>query len=190
MKQFALLDATPALLVNVNPRSEKHGKSKVPAIDLRLEVTAPNTLLDQLKPELRHALYTVPSSDGIDEPELAGVASISDTPVLRVQGMQPVKLDDELTGYNVTFDIGTGRKDSIVSLDGCKVKGFQVEALQGGSVKVLFTVQATNVKEKDFGRLCVLIDCEVSLLMLPPDESQPSLPIATVGGQAAEFVTH
>jgi hypothetical protein len=177
MKQFALLDATPALLVNVNPRSEKHGKVKVPAVDLRLEITAANTLLDQLKPELRHALYTCPTIEGLEQPELQGVEAVSDTPVLRVQGMQPVKLDDELTGYTVTFDIGTGRKDSIVELEGCKVKSFQIEAMEGGSVKITFTAQAQNVRERDFGKLCTLIDCEVSLILIPPEEVQSGLPI-------------
>jgi hypothetical protein len=75
-------------------------------------------------------------------------------------------------------------------LEGCKLKGFQVDALQGGSVKILYTVQAANVSERAFGKLCTLIDCEVSLMMVPPDEEQPSLPIATVGGEPAAIVTH
>jgi hypothetical protein len=116
--------------------------------------------------------------------------ALSDTPLLRVQGMQPVKLDDELTGYTVTFDIGTGRKDSIVELDSCKVKSFQVEALQGGSVKILFTVQAANLKEKDFGRLCTLIDCEVSLLMLPPEDEQQASRPDGVGRRRAGGLRH
>lgn len=65
MKQFALTEATEARLVNVNPRREKHGQTKVPAVDLRLEITAPNTILDQLKgPELRAALYTSAAEAG------------------------------------------------------------------------------------------------------------------------------
>jgi hypothetical protein len=190
MKQFALLDPTPALLVNVNPRSEKHGKAKVPAVDLRLEITAPNTLLDQLKPELRHALYTAEHEDGPEQPLLDGVDAVSPTPLLRVEGLQPIRLDDELTGYTVVFDIGTGRKDSIVELDGCKVKSFQVEALQGGSVKILLTAQASNLKERDFGKLCMLIDCEVSLCLLPPDEPQQTLVVALVDGAPADVMQH
>jgi len=191
MKQFALLDPTPALLVNVNPRSEKHGTAKVPAVDLRLQITGANTLLDQLKTELRHALYTAEGEHGAEHPELPGVDAISPTPVLRVEGMQPVRLDDELTGYTVVFDIGTGRKDAIVELDGCKVKSFQIEALQGGSVKILLTAQANNLKERDFGKLCMLIDCEVSLCLLPPDEPQQAgIPGALVGGAPADVMQH
>lgn len=170
MKQFALPESTPVHVLSFACRREKHGKDKVPAIDLRLEMTCSNLVLDQLKPSLRHALYTAPDADhkALPQGEIEEVEAISDTPLLRVEGLQPVHLADELTGYTVTIDLGTGRKESIVELTGCKLNAFSVEALQGGSVKIGWRVQAAGLKEREIGKLGVLIDCETAVRLEPP----------------------
>lgn len=175
MKQFALLESTPVHVLSFACRREKHGKDKVPAIDLRLQLTCANTVLDQLKPELRHALYTATPVGGEAQPELDGVEAVSDTPALRVPGLAPVHLEDELTGYTVTIDLGTGRKESIVELGGCKLNAFSIEPLQGGSVKIGWRVQAAGLKEREIGKLGVLIDCETAVRLEPPAVAQDAI---------------
>lgn len=183
MKQFAIEEPKPALLVGLNLRREKHGKAKVPAFDVKVQVTAPNTILDQLKgPGFRAGLYT--RSDGEEaQGDLDHIDPATETPLLRLEGIEPIHLQDELTGYGVTFDIGTGRKDSIVQLDGCKLADFVVEPLQGGTVRVNFKIQKAGVDEKQIGKLGVLIDCEVGLTLTPPDpESGVQKTLADAGG--------
>ncbi len=168
MKQFALPESTPVLIVGVNLRREKHGTTKVPAFDIRCQVTAPNTILDQLKGAgFRAGLYS--AADGTEaQGALEGVEATSPTPLLRLEGIDPIHLQDELTGYTATFDIGTGRKESIVELVSCKLADFVVEALQGGTVRGNFKVQKAGVAEREIGKLGVLIDCECGLVLEPP----------------------
>ncbi len=170
MNRFAFPTPRSVKVTNVNPRREKHGKTNVGAIDVSMEITAPNTWLDELKgPELRAALYKPATDDDeVTQPDLDGVAPASDTPLLRLDGLQPIGLDDELTGYTVTFDLGMGRKESVVELFLAKLNKFQITPLQGGSVRVHWRVQAAGIKEREYGKLCTLIDAEVGVKLEPP----------------------
>lgn len=172
MKKFSISPPAEMLIVNVNPRREKHGKDRVPAVDVRCLLTVPNGFLAQLKPELIDALY-VAAGPGDEPPQgvIDGVAPISDKALLRVPGLAPVQIADELTGYTVTFDVGTGRKESLVELAGCKLNAFSVEALQGGSVKISFRAQAAGLTEREFGKLCMMIDSHIGVQLDPPLES-------------------
>jgi hypothetical protein len=174
MRQFALSESTDVRVTSVNVRSEAHGKNHVPAVDLRLQLTAANTILEQLKPGLREALYlAVDKGEAPPQPDLEGVEPVSDLPLLRISGLEPIRLADELTGYTVTVDIGLGRKESLVELVGCKVNAFVVEALQGGSVRIGFRVQASGLKEREIGKLGVLVDCDTAVKLEPPLVTEP-----------------
>ena len=170
MKAFALPEPTTMKVLGVNVRSELHGKFHVPAVDLKLELTTSNVMLDQLKgPELRQMLYMAATADTqVEQPELDGVVPLTDTPLLRIKGLEPLRLSDDLSGYTVTVDLGLGRKESQVELTGCKVNAFSITALQGGSVKIGFRVQASHLKEREIGKLGVLIDTETSIKLEPP----------------------
>jgi hypothetical protein len=49
--------------------------------------------------------------------------------------------------------------------------------------------RAAGLKERDFGRLCMLMDCEVALILLPPEEAQPAL-VPMPSSAPADLVTH
>lgn len=170
-------------VLDFNPRSELFGKKLVPACDISIRIRATNHILDDLRgPAFRHAFYM--AADAASTPpaqgDLEGVDPASETPLLRIEGLEPLKLKDELTGYAATFDIGTGRKESIVELGGVKVGKFSIEALQGGTVDLFLRLQASGLKERELGKLGVLIGCEVALVLEPSVSVQASL-----GGEAA-----
>jgi hypothetical protein len=177
MKKFSLPGGTQVRVVNVNPRSERHGKTAVPAIDVKVRLTTANTILDDLKgPDFRQALYMRAEEAGsVAQADLEGVQPLTDTPFKRLNGVEPIHLEDELTGYAATFDIGTGRKDSVIELAGCKLSKFVVDPLQGGSVAIDFRIQASPLTEREFGKLCVLINAEVGLMLEAPVEPQAQL---------------
>lgn len=178
MRQFAFRTPTQMTIAGVNVRREKHGKDNVPAVDVSLRLTAPNTLLDQLKgPELREALFRAveANEEAPAQAALDGVEQLTETPLLRVEGLEPIRLQDELTGYLVTFDIGLGRPESIVELAGAKLCDFVIEAMQGGSARISFKAKAAHVSKREIGELGVLIDSEVSVLLEPPRAQQEPL---------------
>src|SRR4051812_47280529 len=79
---FQIEEITEARLVTLTSRSEKHGDDDVPAVSLGLEITVPNTMLDQIDPTLREALYKA-----IDDQEpLPGVER--STPILRCNSFE------------------------------------------------------------------------------------------------------
>jgi hypothetical protein len=70
-------EPTKAKLIDVNPRSEKHGSRELaPAIDLRFQMDVGNSVLEQFAPGLRDALYrlsnqhALPGVGGSDASEL------------------------------------------------------------------------------------------------------------------------
>lgn len=188
LQRIAFPQSVDVHVTGVNARREKHGKDRVPAVDVRLQLTGPNTLLDQLKgPELRAALYM--AQRGAEPPqqaEIDGVATATDTPNLRVDGLAPLHLEGELTGYTVVFDVGTGRKDSVVELGSCKLNDWAVTALPGGSVILSWRVQSSGLDKRAYGELCMLIDAKVGVQLHPPVVTQKTIDEAAAGAPAGE----
>jgi len=177
VKQIEILQPVEMTITNVNVRSEKHGKDRVPAIDVSLRLTASNMLLDQLKPELRQRFYGAVERPE-DEPRQAaldGVEQLTETPLLLVEGLDPIHLQDELTGYLVTFDLGLGLPGSVVDLAGAKLCDFVVDMMQGGSIKLSFKAKASHVGKREIGELGVLIDSQISVRLEPPRAQQEQL---------------
>lgn len=171
MKMFALPKGTIVHILHMSVRREKHGKAKVPAMDIKCSVTAPNTLIDQLKgEEWRCGLFVRPSKSDPDQGRIEGVPDVSDAERLRLTGIDPIHLTDELSGYAVTIDIGTGRKESAIEFNGCKVNQFNVEPFEGGTVRVGFRVQASRVGKREIGEIGVLVDSPIEMTMEPPTD--------------------
>lgn len=84
---FEITEYTEAKL-SVQNRTEKHGDEDVPAVTLGFEITAANTLLDQIDPALRHCLYKA-----VDDGNQADLPDVEpSTPVLRSNCIDLVKL--------------------------------------------------------------------------------------------------
>lgn len=168
MKQFTLAEPTPVLLSNVNVRSELHGKEHVPAVDLKFSATLANTALDDLVPDLREMLYRALRQDErVEQPELEAIEPLTPTPLLRCDELEPLKLKPVLSGYTATVPWGVN-DDTAIVLENCSVDAFVVDALQGGSVKLGFRVQAANVSDSALGRLGVMMGQETHLTLAPP----------------------
>jgi hypothetical protein len=167
---FELESNTRLHVVNVNPRREKHGEDNVPAVDLKLRMEASNTVLAMFHGALRSALYHR-SAAASDNPQasLEGVAPVSDLPNLRFPKLEPIRWDDELSGYTLRIDHGLGGKSDLV-LEGCTINSFGIECKEGGTVVVTFRLQCNAIAEREIGKLCLMIDQEIEATLIPPAE--------------------
>lgn len=171
MTQFALPAGTAVLMSSFNVRSELHGKDHVPAVDIGITATLPNTALDSLAPPLREMLYRALEADErVPQPELDGVEPVTSTPLLRLDDLEPIKLTKKLAGYTATIPWGL---DRTIQLQVCGVDKFVVDALQGGSIELSFRIQARNVEGDDLGRLGLMLGQEQQLELAPPVLSPP-----------------
>jgi hypothetical protein len=176
MPQFSLPTMTRVTVQNVNVRSELHGDEHVPAVDLSIKQTGPNTLLCEFHGAPRGMLYEKadkPSKQ--QQASLEGVEQVSDLPVLRCAEIeQPIKLNSEFAGYTLTVDRGLGGASNIV-LGDCSVDKFRADCKEGGSVELAYRVQAAKLDADTLGKLATLIGCEVTITLEPPKERQAAI---------------
>lgn len=154
---FSLSNQT-ARLASVNPRAELHGEERIPAVDLKLEMKTSNDVLSEFDPALKGALYMRGDAGLINDP--------GHMPVLRFPLMSAFKWVAAFAGYTLRIHWGVSGLDDIV-LQECNVDGFRFECMDGGSVSVCFRVQA-HPNERDFGRLCSLVQQDVEVTLEPP----------------------
>ena len=149
-----------AKLTSVNPRAEIHGEDRVPAVDLKFEITSSNDVLSEFHPSLRSMLYERPS-----DPDLADDGE--SLTQLRFKLLGPLKYAAEFAGYTLRVHWGVSGHDDIV-LGDCAVDGFRFDCQDGGSVTVGYRVIA-HPSERDMGRLCGMIQREIEISLLEPD---------------------
>ena len=154
------LQRTTAKLTSVNPRAEIHGEDRVPAADLKFEITAGNDVLAEFHPSLKGMLYERPA-----QPDLADDGT--SLTQLRFKLLGPLKWAAELAGYTLRVHWGASGHDDIVLSD-TEVDTFRFDCQDGGSVTVGYRVIA-HPSERDMGRLCGLIQREIEISLLPPD---------------------
>lgn len=169
---FELEDFTQIKLASINVRSEKHGPDHLePAVDLAIELNAPNTILSVFDGHLLSSLYHRSEAAGSGQQQLDGVEELAALPNLRFPHMGPIKWARELAGYTLTIEHGLGGASDIVLVD-CKVNNFKLEPKEGGTVQVRFRVQsATNLTEKTMGKLALLAQNEVPIMLTAPETS-------------------
>lgn len=172
---FELTTPTAALLKSVTPRQEHHGEDIVVALSMRLELTGPNTLLDLLSPRLRHALYE--AAEG--QEELPGVEP--STPLLRSKDFDHHSLKASFEGWTLKVDHGIDEDDPI-SLGGCKVDAFRLDAMEGGTIKLTFRVGTNDISSEEIGLLCGKLGSEVSITLHAPEK-----PAEAIDGSKAAF---
>jgi hypothetical protein len=160
-----LLTGVLAKLKNVNPRAEIHGADTVLGCDLKLTVSLSNDVLEQFEKGLKAMLYCSPETQ---EDLLFALSNPPALTKLRFPLLGGLKHGYEGAGYQVKFDYGV---DSDILLPSCGVDGFTFECKEGGAVLLGFRVKA-NPDEDDIGRLCGLIQHEVTLSITPPPVSE------------------
>jgi len=167
MPAYQVPEFKTAKICSVNTRSEKHGPEKlVPAVDVGITQTIPNTQLEELAPGLLHMLYKKASDQDDGQVGLDGVEAVSDFPVLRFPKMAPIKWAQIQESETFTISHGLGGASDIV-LTECKVSGFVITAKEGGSVELKYKVQsADGLDERTLGKLALLVQHEVPIKLV------------------------
>lgn len=173
--KFEIEDFKTAKLASINIRSEKHGPEALnPAVDLTYTMDMPNSELSMFDGHLLSALYyrsEAAAGDG-KQSEIEGMEAVG-LPNLRFPFMGAISWGKEYAGFTHTIGHGLGGKSDIHLMD-CKVNGFKLEPKEGGTVSVKFRVQcATNLNEKTMGKLALLAQNEVPIMLVAPEDKAP-----------------
>jgi hypothetical protein len=181
---FQLEETTAVVLTSVNNRAELHGEDKVPAIDLGFRWETGNSVLARFDPNLLQVLYHR-SSAADAQGDIPGVERVMQN--LRFPKLStPLRWAEDLVGYFLEIEYGTGGKSNL-RLDAVDVGKFKLTPKEGGTVIVEFQVQAsTNITERVFGKLPLLLGNEVKITLLAPKvegvgqqpDQQPALQLA------------
>lgn len=184
MRRFEILTMQRVHVKNVNPRREKHGTENKPAVDIKLQIDMPNAALDMFDPALLASLYC--KLDGGAPGETASLpgTEIAQLPNLRFPKLAPLRWDLECVGYTVTLDQGLGGKKSDIVLPECKLSKFEIEAKEGGTCVIKLRAQTNHVDASQFGRLCTLIDAEISATLIGPKPEEDGQDLAGEKGKA------
>lgn len=162
------LDQHEAKITSVNPRREKHGKEGKPGFDVKFSIQTSNATLDCLQKGLKEALYRKAQKGE----QLDAFQGASDLVALRFPQMEPVKLDIELTGceLQITGHLDASKETALVD---CKVDGFTIKPIEGGSAEIVFSAHVPTSEDViDELADCVdwwMYEC-VRLSVIPPSE--------------------
>lgn len=156
-------------LNNINVRAEKHGDENKLAADLKLSMKVSNDVLVHFHPSLRSFLFK------------EGDAAQSELPIddekrltsLRFPNMGSISLSDEMAGYEFKLHYGIGGKSDIKLLD-CQVDKFRFTPQEGGTVEASFRV-IVHPQAAELGRMCELIQDDITITLTPPEEQQQDL---------------
>jgi hypothetical protein len=152
-------------IVNFNPRAEKHGEDNKLAGDLKVEVTLPNSVLDEFDKGLRQAIYRKPAKG--EQQDLIDPASLTSVQFPKIGAL---KWDEEFPGYDLEVFSGLGLSEPLILVD-CTVRKFAFQPLEGGSVGVTFSV-ICHPDPAEAGQLCALIQSEADVTLTPPAKQE------------------
>lgn len=167
---FAIETMSKAKLTEVAVLSQKNrDPGDNPGVALSFSMVVPNGHLSMFDGSLRHFLYTKSeASSDADQGRLD--VEVEDLPNLTPAGAKLGKLhwDQELTGYGLVIDYGTGGKSN-VEIEDCILSGFTFVPKEGGSVVMDFKLESQDVSEKVFGKLATLKNLEVQITLAEPE---------------------
>lgn len=167
------IEKTMVQFTHLNRRDELHGEEKVPAVDLKMSMRAPNDALAMFAPDLRARLYRRPEVQGSD---LADQARSDDLIAYCFPQIEVIKWAHEQFNNEVRFHYGLDGKKDIV-LDDAKLNDFRIEPFDGGTVDLTWRVQA-RATHAQIGRLSERLSVgkvEVTIAHVEPEEEQPPL---------------
>lgn len=170
-------ETTEATLAAVTNRVEKHGDDDVPAVSLQISIEAANTLLDQIDPNIRHALYK--AVEGQDQ--LPGVEPA--TPVLRCNSFDQITLTQAHEGWTLEIDSSID-EDAPMTFGGCKVDKLRVDAKQGGSIVLRMRIGTSDVDADRLGALAMHNGQSIWVRLKPPEKRADAID-GTVGHPGA-----
>lgn len=174
---------TATRLLSLNVRTENHGDGLARAIDLKCQMDASNTFLNQLAPELLAMLFMP-----VEQPDAqAKLDGVPDTmPLLRSHAIAwPLALEGDYSGYQITVDRGLGGTSNMV-LQEAKLNKLRLTCMEGGTVQLQFRLQVSNVGDEVIGRLSSYIKADMFIALLPPQVK----PAAIDGTQKAFEADH
>lgn len=148
------LDHTLIKLMNVNPRTEKHGQDDVLAVDLKIEWRTSNDVLAKFSPTLKDSLYCKAES-----PQGELVEEVQHTPNLRHPFMGAFKWALEIPCAEFRVHHGI-RDDNDIVFAEAKVNHFAFECQEGGTIAIFFRVQVLP-DEIQIAKLMTLLNKEV-----------------------------
>ncbi|MEO1082425.1 MAG: hypothetical protein AAFY29_22915 [Pseudomonadota bacterium] len=178
------LENTQALVRSINPRVEMHGDETELACDIGLEFALSNKKLQLLDESLLSCLYRAEPTENSDSQETLDMGEEM-LPHLRFPLLIKFPWDYEGAGY--TFELVDDGLfgDHSVKIGGCKVKKFEVEPEEGGTIKLRLQVQA-HPSNDVIGELCEYIKQKVKVSLIPPSEDDaPQGDIEDEVGEAA-----
>ena len=161
---FKLDSFTQATVQSVTNRVEKHGDDDVPAVTIKLAIEGPNTLLDAIDPQIRHALYKAKPDE---EPELPGVEPA--TPILRCNSFEKHTLTTAHEGWTLAVDNDIDDTQPM-KFGGVKVDRFVVEAKQGGTIVLSISLGTSDVDADRLGWLGMHNGESIWIMLTPPEK--------------------
>ena len=165
---FEVTEFTEARLASVTTRTEKHGEEDVPAVSLSVEITAANTLLDAIDPNIRHALYKAVE----DQDELPGIEPA--TPLLRCNSFDSIALTTSHEGWRLLVDDGIDDA-APMEFSGVKVDKLRVDAKQGGSVVLKLRLGTSDVDADRLGKLGMHNGQSIWIKVLKPESTPEAI---------------
>ena len=176
---FELESPTKAKVIEVLVLSQKNRQpDEDPGAKLSLQALVANDVLIGFDGVLRGMLFMRDARSNTSERQgtLDGVPPVSDLTQLTPVGshIKSLKWHDELTGYRLRIDHGTGGPSDII-IDDCVIDNFRLQPQEGGTVLVKFDLESANISERTFGKLAKLKSVDVQITLLGPDVTQSSL---------------
>ena len=165
---FQILEFTEAHVASVTNRTETHGDEKVPAVSIGLELTAANTILDQIDPKLREALYKAID----DQEQLPGVEPA--TPVLRCNSIDRAVLPTAHEGWTLQVDDGID-DTTPMTFGSVKVDKFSVEPKQGGSIVLRLRCGTSDVSAETIGKLAMHNGQSIWITLKAPEKKADAI---------------
>lgn len=159
------LDTQMVKIAGVNLRSEKVDDELVSACDIVIIAELPNDVLLEFHPLLKDSFYRRDENAQTDM-----INGDSHRPILKFPGFPNFPWKTTLDGYQFIAHTGIGGKSEISLID-CKLNKISFNMKEGGTVKLKFIVRA-HANPKDVGKLSTLIETEVQITLVPPDEAK------------------
>lgn len=165
---FNLSELRDGKIIKINARAEHHGDQEVPAVDVKIEMILPNSILTEFSRYLLNAMFSEDEyMTAAGQTQLDGLEPLSQYPHVRFPNLQPLRLNDEFIGYRLQILHGI-EDDIYVDINGCEVKGFMADCKEGGYIVLTFRVTKSDVDELNLGRLGVLTGHDVRMRLLAP----------------------
>lgn len=127
-------------IVKANPRQEFHGDNEVFAMDLRVEMTVPNTMLDRIDDRLRASLYR-----GDGNPDLLGPDE-EHMPNVRFRQLGSILWSASISPASLTLHLGTKKNE--VTLSDSKFNKLRITPLAGGTCELIWRLQCYPTEEE------------------------------------------